>query len=713
MSLLARLALGLGAKPPLVLQSEVAECGLACLCMVAHYHGRPEELATLRRRHAVSAHGATLASLIDIAHRMGFTARALRLEPAELSGLQLPCVLHWEFRHFVVLKKLARHGAIVLDPARGERRLTAQELSDAFTGVALELWPSRRFERRKAEPPAKLREVIGRVRGAAGALARILALAFALEVFAIATPLALQWIIDDALLTANRDLLATLVLATAVLVLGRELASAGRSWLIMHFGTLLNLQWQTNTLAHLLELPHGYFQHRHLGDIVSRFRSIDVIERTLGTTFVEALLDGLMSVAIAAVLFFYSPWLTLVPLAAIALYALARLASFRRLRAAAEEQAMHAAKQDSHLIETIRGARTLKLFGRSHVRVAAWAGVVVEQINAGLRGRKLAIAHHAANGLLFGFENVLVIWIGASLVLDHDLTLGMLIAFLAYKAQLTTRLGAFLDELFELKALGVHVARVADIVLSEPERIDNAPRLALRDSDAPAHAIAGGARLEARGVAFRYSPHDGEVLKGIELDVGAGESVGIAGASGAGKTTLLLLLLGVLRPTEGEILIDGVSLATAGELATRSIASVTQDDTLFAGSIADNISCFDAAAEQSRIEQCARLAAIDRDIEAMPMAYNTLVGYLGGVLSGGQQQRVLLARALYKRPRLLILDEATSHLDLAREAQVTRQLRALGMTRIVVAHRPETLAAVDRTFELANGRLLETRRRPA
>ena len=697
MSLLSML--GLGRKWRLVLQTEVAECGLACLAMVAHYHGQHHELASLRRRHTLSERGATLASLTEIAEQMGFATRALRLEPGELACVRMPCILHWEFCHFVVLMRIVRRRAIVLDPSRGERRITSRELSDGFTGVALELWPGRRFERRRPAPAIKLTQVLGRVRGAGGALVRIGTPALALEVFSIAMPLLLQWIIDDALLTGSRTLLTNLALAAALLVVGQQLAALARSWVVLHFGTQLNVQWQSNTLRHLLELPHQYFQRRHLGDIVSRFRSIDVIERTLGAALPEALLDGVMSITIAAMLLCYSARLALFPFAAIALYLLARSLTHAPVQRALEEEALHAASKESHLIETVRGARTIKLFARRQVRVSSWVELLVSQINAGLRARKLDIAHRAAQGLLFGLENVLVLWFGATLVLDHELSLGMLIAFLAYKSQLASRLAAFVDELFELRALGVHVARVGDIVLSEPERCGPGQRLALADA---AH---GGVRLEARGLRFRYSTHERDILDGIELSVEAGESIAIVGDSGSGKTTLLLLLLGVLQPTDGDVLLNGVSLGAAGAEAAQAMASVTQDDTLFAGSIADNISCFDPRADQRWIEHCARLAAIARDIESMPMAYNTHVGYMGGILSGGQQQRVLLARALYKRPRLLLLDEATSHLDLGREADIMRHLRELGMTRIAIAHRPQTIGSADRVLRLANGRL--------
>ncbi|RPI60703.1 MAG: ATP-binding cassette domain-containing protein, partial [Lysobacterales bacterium] len=282
----------------------------------------------------------------------------------------------------------------------------------------------------------------------------------------------------------------------------------------------------------------------------------------------------------------------------------------------------------------------------------------------------------------------------------------LLLAFVAYKRQLAVRVSALIDKAFEVRLLDVHCDRLADIVLTLPaEPADSPGRLvAARAALVPAVTI--------RGLRYRYAEHAPFVLDGVDLEVAAGESVAIVGPSGCGKTTLLHVVLGVLPASAGDVLIGGVPLAQLHGELRRSIGCVTQNDCLFAGSIADNISFCDASADQARIEECARLAAIHDEIAALPMAYNTLVGFLGSTLSAGQQQRILLARALYARPSVLILDEATSHLDLAHERAVAAALRRLNITRILVAHRPETVAAADRIVRLDAGRIAPTRGRP-
>ena len=703
--LLEHLTPGLRRRVPPILQSEAAECGIACLAMLAGYYGQRVDLASLRRRFPISLKGTTLAALMDVARRLQLSTRAVRVDLVQLERLRHPCILHWRMSHFVVLTAVGRRSIRIQDPASGERKVSINEASAAFTGVALEVWPSSDFRRTAETRSVRLRDLLGRLVGLPRAMSQVLMLAAALEVCAVVSPLFLQWVIDHVLVSADRDLLATLALGFGLLVVTKEVIATLRSWVIMHFGTVLNVQWHANAFAHMLRLPLPYFEKRHLGDIVSRFRSIDAIQRTLTSAFVEAIVDGLMTLAIVALLLLYSPALSFVCLAAMTLYAGTRWLAFAPLRAATHEQIVHAAQQESHFLETVRGARSIKLFGRQDERRAGWLQLLVDQVNAGLRAQKLQIGFKLLNGLLFGLENVLVIWLGARLVLNGGFSVGMLLAFMAYKGQFAARISSLIDKYFEVKMLQVQGERLADIVLTEPEGAAADGRLVAAEIDHLTPTI------DVRGLRYRYAEHEAYVLDGVDLEIAAGEFVAIVGASGCGKSTLLHALLGILQPTAGEIMIGGARLAHVGaEVARTMIGGVTQNDILFAGSIADNISFFAASPDQIRVEECAKLASIHDEIVAMPMGYNTFVGYMGSVLSGGQQQRILLARALYKRPKILILDEATSHLDAQREIVVSAALRTLSMTRIIVAHRRETVDTADRVVTLADGRIVADRR---
>ena len=696
MSFLDDISFGFGAKLPLVLQTEATECGLACLCMVAGYHGYRSDLASLRRKFSVSLKGATLSNLIQIANQLELGTRPLKLELDELEQLKLPCILHWNFNHFVVLKDVGAKSITIYDPASGLRKLPHSEVSKAFTGVALELWPNAGFKPQEQKQEIKLRHLMGRVSGLFRSFGQILLLALALEVFSLVSPFFLQWVIDNVIVSADRDLLTTLAIGFGLLMLLQQAVSTIRSWVIMYMGVTLNIQWCANVFSHLVRLPVQYFEKRHLGDVVSRFGSVDQIQRTLTTSFLEAILDGLMTLVTLVMMFIYSATLGWIAVGAMVLYGLSRWVWYRPLRTATEEQIIHAAKQQSHFLETIRGVKTIKLFQRQDERRSSWLALLVDQINADLRTQKLQLLYKLLNGFLFGIENILIIWLGAKLVMDGNFTVGVLMAFNAYKGQFDGRVASLIDKFFELKMLQLRGERLADIVLTEPEVSQG-----ISDQESLSTPT-----IEVVGLRFRYGEQEPFVLDGVNLKIAAGESVAVIGPSGCGKTTLINVMLGVFPPTEGDVLIGGVSVKRLGiDSLRRMVGTVLQDDVLFAGSIADNISFFDPHADQPWVEECARLAAISSEIKAMPMGFNSLVGDMGTILSGGQKQRVLLARALYKRPKILFLDEATSHLDIAKEHEVNAAVKSLNITRVIVAHRPETIATATRVVELLDGKV--------
>lgn len=700
MNLLDKLSLGFSRSMPLILQTEATECGLACIAMVAGYHRHHADLASLRQRFSVSLKGATLSGLIQVAGQLGLNTRPLKLDLDHLNKLKLPCILHWDFNHFVVLRSVGTKSVVIHDPAQGVRTVSLAELSESFTGVALEAWPGNDFKQKEQQPPLKLRSLIGHVQGIVGSCAQILILALALEVCALAAPFFLQWVIDNVIVSADRDLLTTLALGFGLLMLMQQAIGAVRGWVLVYVGTTLNLQWRASVFSHLLRLPVQYFEKRHLGDVVSRFGAIDLIQRTLTSSFMEAIIDGLMTIITLAMMFLYSPTLAAVALAVMLLYAASRWAWYRPLRTATEEQIVHAARQQSHFLESVRGVKSIKLFQGQDDRRSAWLALLVDQINADVRTQKMHLLYKSLNGVLFGIENTLIIWLGARLVLDGNFSVGVLLAFTAYKDQFNSRVSALIDKFFELKMLQLQGERLADIVHSEPE--PSGPVAVT------GHATSVEPSFSVQGLRYRYSPHEPFVLNGVDFTIEAGESVAIIGPSGCGKTTLMNVLLGFLPATEGAILLGGIPLRQLGNEQLRNmVGTVLQDDVLFAGSIADNICFFDPQPDLAWLVECAAKAAIAADIAAMPMGFNTLVGDMGTVLSGGQKQRVLLARALYKRPRILFLDEATSHLDIGKEHEVNRAVKALNMTTVIIAHRPETIASADRVIALVNGSIVQ------
>jgi len=684
---------------PVLLQSEAAECGLACLAMVGDYWGHRIDLANMRRRFSVSLKGTTLKSLIAMAVGLDLQPRSLKLDIHHLSQLRLPCVLHWDMNHFVVLKNVARGYATIHDPAVGERRMAMADVANHFTGVALELTPGESFVKLEERQQFSLLSLMGPVDGLKRGLAQLLLLGLALQVCALAAPFYLQWMVDGALLAADRNLATVLGIGFLLLVLLQTVIGAVRSWATTALATSLNFQWLGKTFDHLMHLPLPWFEKRHLGDIVSRFGSIQTIQRSLTTQFVEGLIDGLLVVATLAVMLIYSRLLASVSVISVLLYISLRWVIFRGLREATAEQILHASRQNTFFIESARGIQSVRLFHRQTERRIGWMNALAEQFNADLRIARLTISFQTANTLLFNAERVIVVWLGALAVMDSRFTVGMLFAFLSYKEQFSQRIASLVDRSFELRMLRLHGERVADIVLTERER-------ELCDMEIDAADVQPS--IEVRNLSFRYADSEPFVLKGLNLCVPAGQCIAIAGASGCGKTTLLKLILGLLEPTEGEIVVGGIPLKHLGLANFRQLlGTVMQDDQLFAGSITDNICFFDAQPDLERIRECAGLAAIHGEIMAMPMNYNTLIGDIGSGLSGGQKQRILLARALYRQPKILLLDEATSHLDVWNEKLVNAAIKDISMTRILVAHRPETIAMADRVVVMKRGHIVQ------
>jgi ATP-binding cassette subfamily B protein RaxB len=690
---------------PLINQSEAAECGLACIAMIAGYHGYEVDLLTLRQRFSFSTRGATLKNLIDIGQVLHLSARPVKVELGDLQHLKLPCILHWNLNHFVVLQEVRTNtdGSLaairIHDPALGRVTVKAAQVDACFTGIALELMPAANFQRGEAKQRIRIGELVRSAIGLRPAMLQVFGLSLALEAFALMGPLLMQLVVDGPITSSDRDMLTVVALGFALLMLFQTAFAAFRSWMVLYISTHLNLQWTANVFAHLLHLPLSFFEKRSLGDVTSRFSSVGVIQEKLSTTVIETVLDGVLTVTVFAALLAYNVQLTFIVLGAIAVYCILRSLSFVAARRASEEQLTVKAREQSVFLESIRGIQAIKLLNHEGERHARWLNLLAETINRSIVTQKLTLFFTTASSLLKGAENIAVVWLGARLVIDNAMSVGMLYAFLAYKTMLTTRAYALVDKLQDLKMLSLQGERLADIVLTPREDTDGAADLG---GETPRDLT-----IELKGVSFRYSDVDPWILRDLNLVIRHGESVAIVGRSGCGKTTLLKLLIGILTPTEGEILIGGVPLTRFGARRYRAlIGAVMQDDQLFAGTVADNICFFDQQADMAAIARCAEVASIARDLEAMPMAYQTLIGDMGSSLSGGQKQRLLLARALYKTPSILFLDEATSHLDASNERLVNEAIRHMQISRVVVAHRQETIASVGRVVELADGKVI-------
>ncbi|MGI2854651.1 peptidase domain-containing ABC transporter [Shewanella algae] len=681
---------------PLVMQTEVAECGLACLLMVAGFHGHKQDLSSLRQSFNASLSGMNLQQMIALADKIGLSSRALKCPIEEVGKLALPCVLHWDMNHFVVLTGVTKRYICINDPAQGKRKMTLQEFSLHFTGIVLELAPSAEFKKQDLRVRMKLSQLWSRMTGLKQGLLALLVLSVILQLFSLVAPYYMQWVVDEVLLSRDQPLLFVLAVGFGLLVILNVVTTGVRSYLVLRLSSMMNIQMGVNLIRHLFKLPMSYFEKRHIGDLVSRFGSLAQIRERLTTGLTETLVDGIMSLAVLVMMLFYSVKLTLVVIVAILLYTLLRLALYQPLRRTTEETIQSQAKEQTNFLENIRGIQTIKLFTSESLRQSLWQNHYAEVINSEIRLGKLKISFDVVNKLLFGLENVIVIYLAAMAVMAGSLTVGMILAFIAYKNQLTERMTNFIEQLILFRMLRLHLERISDIAMSDIEA----------NRDAKFQLPEAKGELELKNVSFRYADNEAWIIKDLNLKVTSGESLAIIGASGCGKSTLVKIMLGLLKPTEGKVLLDGIEVSKVGLIQYRKqIAAVMQNDTLLSGSVLDNLCFFDPEPNLLKVQQCAHLAAIDEDINRMPMGYNSLVGDMGNQFSGGQVQRLLLARALYKSPKLLFMDEATSHLDVMNEIRIGEQIKQLAMTRIIVAHRPETIKQADRVLVMHMGQL--------
>ncbi len=676
---------------PVILQDEIAECGHACVAMISHYFGHRLGLAAIRKHYPPSPQGSNLRDMQQLFEQLGFTSRALRLPLEGLKQLKTPAILHWNMNHFVVLKKITKHQAIIHDPALGLRQCGLQILNESFTGVALEIEPSKNFETIRNQQKLRLRDLITFIPNRYRLLGLLLFLSFCTDLLAILNPMFIQYATDQA--TGSNTLANVYVVGIGFLLCMSFLTLTDyvRNHLILYITTHFKASFSINVFKHLLALPISFFESRYQGDIQSKFQSIEQIQTKVSTDFVHTALDSLLLLIHLIVMFFYSRLLTGIVLVMLGIAVLFRYISYQTLKHQTASSIHLHAKMTSFFLETLRVITPIKLFLKEQIRFNTWHNSYIDALNADILVSKQQILYRILNQGLQHIEHILIVCVGIQLVLTHQFTLGMLMAFLAFRTQLSHKAFGLIQQFFDYRLISVQLSRLSDIVFQEPE---SQPQTLMAT-----HALKG--RLRVENLTFQYHPTAKPILHQLNFQVEVGEKIAITGPSGCGKTTLLKLLLGLLQPTSGEILIDDISLRNLGNRYYRTFSSVVmQYDSLLSGTILDNITFFDSPIDLNQVYAAAQLAQIHETIMSLPMQYATNIGEMGSMLSGGQKQRILLARALYQKPKILFMDEATNHLDPENELLINQALSGLSMTQIIVAHRPETIRMADRVIQI-------------
>ncbi|BEO04891.1 peptidase domain-containing ABC transporter [Serratia marcescens] len=691
--ILEKLDIGLNHRVPVIHQTESSECGLACLAMVCGYYGKNIDLISLRQRFNLSARGATLAGLNSIAMQLGMAARAVSLNLEEIEALKTPCILHWNFNHFVVLVSIRHKRFVLHDPARGRRTVSLDEISQYFTGVALEVSPNSEFTAETVKNRLQLRTLLNSIHGIKGALGKIFLLSLVIETINLVMPIGTQLVMDHAIPASDRGLLTLICIGLFFFILLRTAVSMVRAWSSLIMSTLINVQWQSGLFNHLLRLPLGYFERRKLGDIQSRFSSLDTLRTTFTTSVVGAIMDGIMVVGVLVMMVLYGGYLSWVVLGFTALYILIRLLTYGYYRQLSEETLVKGGRASSYFMETLYGIATVKIQGMGARRSANWLNLQIDTINSGIKVTKMNFFFNGVNTFITACDQVVILWLGSSLVIDNQMTIGMFVAFGAFRGQFSERVASLTSFLLQLRMMSLHNERIADIALYERDA---------QKPDIPYQAIMQPISLESRGLSYRYDSQSPPLFCDLNIHIAPGESVAITGPSGAGKTTLMKVLCGLFEPDAGMVIADGMDIQQLGlNNFHKMIACVMQDDKLFSGSIRENICGFAEDIDEEWMVKCTRASYIHDVIVKMPMGYETLVGELGEGLSGGQKQRLFIARALYRKPGILFMDEATSSLDKDSEYYVNEAIKQMNITRVIIAHRETTIATADRVISLA------------
>ena len=679
-------------RVPVIHQTETAECGLACLAMICGHFGKNIDLISLRRKFNLSARGANLAGINGIAEQLGMVTRALSLELDELGALKMPCIVYWDFSHFVVLVSVKRNRYVLHDPARGRRYLGREEMSRYFTGIALEVWPGSEFQAETQQTRISLRSLINSIYGIKRTLAKIFCLSVVIEAINLVMPVGTQLVMDHAIPAGDRGLLTLISAGLMFFILLRAAVSMLRAWSSLVMSTLINVQWQSGLFDHLLRLPLAFFERRKLGDIQSRFDSLDTLRATFTTSVIGFIMDSIMVVGVCVMMLLYGGYLTWIVLCFTTIYIFIRLVTYGNYRQISEECLVREARAASYFMETLYGIATVKIQGMVGIRGAHWLNMKIDAINSGIKLTRMDLLFGGINTFVTACDQVVILWLGAGLVIDNQMTIGMFVAFSSFRGQFSERVTSLTSFLLQLKIMSLHNERIADIALHEKEEKKH-------EIEIVAHM--GPISLETNDLSYRYDSQSAPIFSALSLSVAPGESVAITGASGAGKTTLMKVLCGLFEPDSGRVLINGIDIRQMGiNNYHRMIACVMQDDRLFSGSIRENICGFAEEMDEEWMVECARASHIHDVIMNMPMGYETLIGELGEGLSGGQKQRIFIARALYRKPGILFMDEATSALDSESEHFVNVAIKNMNITRVIIAHRETTLKTVDRVISI-------------
>ncbi|BAZ29287.1 cyclic nucleotide-regulated ABC bacteriocin/lantibiotic exporter [Cylindrospermum sp. NIES-4074] len=688
---------------PFFEQQSASDCGAACLVMISRYWGKSLSVNRLRDLTNMSRSGASMRSLTAAAESIGFATRPVKASFDKFAQQPLPAIAHWDGKHYIVVFEINKKQVIVGDPAIGQRNLSIGEFKATWTGYALLLQPTGLLKE-TPEASTPFWQLFDLVKPHSQVLLEVFVASMLIQVFGLITPLFTQLLLDRVIVQGSTLTLNAVGLGLLIFGLFRIAINGLRQYLLDHTANRIGVALLVGFIKHTFRLPLSFFESRYVGDIVSRVQENQKIQRFLTGEALSISLDLMTVFVYLGLMFWYSPAMAWLTLAIVPPYLLLAIIATPFLRRINREVFNASANENSYLIQALTGIASIRSMAIEQTVRWHWEGLLNILTKKSFSGQVIGNQLQIFSSTIQSVANTGLLWFGAWLVIQNQLTIGQLVAFnmlLGNVIQPFQRLIVLWNQLQEVM---ISTERINDVLEAEPEEdLEQQPRQSLP-------MFRGQIRFN--NVTFRYHPEsDINVLENLSFEIKAEQTVAVVGRSGSGKTTLSKLILGLYLPTDGKVLIDNQDITSVSLQSLRSqIGVVDQDTFLFGGTIRENISIAHPEASLPEIMEAARLAGADEFIQRMPMGYETQIGEGGGMLSGGQRQRLAIARALLGDPRLLVLDEATSHLDSESERIIQTNLKKIlkGRTSLIIAHRLSTVRHADLILVLDRGVLVES-----
>jgi ABC-type bacteriocin/lantibiotic exporter with double-glycine peptidase domain len=684
-------------KVPFIEQMEHSECGLACTAMVLGYFKYNITLSELRDEIGVPKGGFSLFQLTEIAERYKLSSKAYRVNADDIAKLKIekPIIIFWENKHFVVLEKIKSKSFYILDPKSGRRKLTYGEFVSSYSNIALQLTPKEGFVKKKS--PNYFIFLLKYFFNSPKLISLIFMLSIFLQGMGLGIPLVTKWITDEVLLLKQVESMRSIGYILISILIGYSVLTFTRGYTVAKLQSSLDNSIMSNFVKHLFKLPYAFFENRTSGELLYQTNSHSYLRQVLSNRIISLLIDGILLISYAILMISMAETLGIIIVSiGISLFLLLIL-STQVTHLVTSKDVTNQAKVQQYLTESIHGIAEMKVMGLEKMFYKEWSKKFSEQIKSSeLRNVWIAILSTIPSTVLFAIP-IMVLFIGGFSVMDDTLSIGTIVAFTTLAVSFINPISSIGLAYSELISLKTYTQRIHDVLNSQTEKHSNGKsNMTLTGS------------IKLNNVSFKYNQYSNNVLENITLEVKPGQSIAIVGSSGSGKSTLAKLLLSLYTPSEGEILFDNINAMELDLMdLKKQLGAVLQETILFNNSIYENITMGNKEVTEEDVIEACRNADILDDILASPLAFNTIVSEAGVNYSGGQRQRLSLARALIKKPSILVLDEATSALDNLSESRIFNSISQLNCTRIIIAHRLSTIINADKIIVLDNGRLVE------